>query len=107
MRISMQQVNYLSYILHSSYPWEKMEYNEAMRQIFIDLKKGYDSISRNVLYNILTEFVIPMKLVRLIKTYLNETYVRVHVVMHLSDMFHILNGLKQENGLRHCFSTLL
>jgi hypothetical protein len=43
-----------------------------MYQLFIELQKAYDSISRDVLYNILIEFGIPMKLVRLIKTCLNE-----------------------------------
>jgi len=35
-----------------------------------------------------------MKLVRQIKMCLNETYCRVRVGKHLSDMFHIRNGLK-------------
>jgi hypothetical protein len=34
----------------------------------------HDSVRREVLYNILIEFGIPMKLVRLIKMCLNETY---------------------------------
>jgi len=38
-----------------------------MHQLFIDFKKDYDSVRRKVLYNILTEFGISMKLVRLIK----------------------------------------
>jgi hypothetical protein len=37
-------------------------------QLFIDFKKAYDSVRREVLYNIFIEFGIPMKLVRLIKT---------------------------------------
>jgi len=41
------------------------------------------------LYNILIEFDIPMKLVRLIKMCLNETYSRNRVGKHLSDMFPI------------------
>jgi hypothetical protein len=44
------------------------EYNEAMHQLFIDIKKVYDSVRREVLYNILIkEFGIPMKLLMLTK----------------------------------------
>jgi hypothetical protein len=42
-----------------------------------------------------TAFGIPLKLVRLIKMCLNETYSRVRVGKHLSDRFPIKNGLKQ------------
>jgi len=45
----------------------KWEYNEAVHHPFIDFKKVYDSVRREVLYSILIEFGIPMKLVRLIK----------------------------------------
>jgi hypothetical protein len=45
---------------------KKWEYNETVHQLLIDLKKAYDSVRREVLYNILIEFGIPMKLVRLI-----------------------------------------
>ena len=68
---------------------KKCEYNEALHQLFIDFKKAYDSVSREILYN------IPMKLVRLIKMYLTEMYSRVQVSKNLSDMFPIRNGLKQ------------
>ena len=40
-----------------------------------------------------------MKLVRLTKMCLNETYSRVWVGKHLSDMFPIWNGLKQGDAL--------
>ena len=49
------------------------EHNEAVHQLFIDLKKAYDSVRREALYNILIEFGIPKKLVRLIKMCLTET----------------------------------
>jgi len=45
------------------------------------------------LYNILIELGIPVKLVRLIKMCRNETYSRVGVGKHLSDMLPIRNGL--------------
>jgi hypothetical protein len=50
-------------------------------------KKAYDSVSWEVLYYILNEFGIPMKPVKLIKVCLFETYSRVQVGKHLSDMF--------------------
>jgi hypothetical protein len=50
-----------------------------VHQLFINFKKACDSIKREVLYNILLEFGIPKKLVRLIKLCLNETYSKVHV----------------------------
>jgi len=48
-------------------------------ELFIDFKKAYDSVRREALYNILIEFGILKKLVRLIKMCLTETYSRVRV----------------------------
>ena len=78
---------------------KKWEYSEAVQQLFIDFKKAYDSFRREVLCNILFQFVIPMKLVRLIKMCLTETYSRVRAGNNLSDMFPIGNGLKQGDAL--------
>jgi hypothetical protein len=60
--------------------------------LFIDFKKAYDSVRREVLYNILNEFGIPRKLVRLIKMCLNETYGKICIGKHLSGAFPIKNG---------------
>jgi len=51
------------------------------------------------LYNILIEFGISMKLVRLVKVCLTGTYSRVRVGKNLSHMFPIRNGLKQGDDL--------
>ena len=65
-----------------------------MLQLFIDLKKAYDSVRKEVLYNILNECGILMRLVRLVKVYLTETYSRFRVGKNLSDMFPVRNYLK-------------
>ena len=48
---------------------------QVVHQLFIDFKKAYNSVGREVLYNILMEFGIDVKLVRLIKMCLNGIYI--------------------------------
>jgi hypothetical protein len=50
-----------------------------VHQLFIDFKKAYDSVRREVLYNILIEFGVPKKQARLIKMSMTEKYSRVRV----------------------------
>ena len=71
---------------------KKKDYNTAVHQLFMDLKRPYDSVRREVLYSILNEFGIPLKLARLIKICMNETYSTVRVGKHLSDMFSTRNN---------------
>jgi hypothetical protein len=52
-RSTTDQIFYVRQILQ-----KKWEYNGAVHQIFIEFKKAYDSIKREVLYNILLEFGI-------------------------------------------------
>ena len=78
---------------------KKWEYNEAVHQLFIDFKKAYDSVRREVLYNVLIESGIPMNVVRLIKMCVTEMYSRVQVGKNLSDMFPIRDTLKQGGAL--------
>ncbi|KAJ4445627.1 hypothetical protein ANN_12309 [Periplaneta americana] len=78
---------------------KKWEYKGIVHQLFIDFKKAYDSVKTEVLYDILIEFGIPKKLVRLIKMCLSETYSRVRIGQFLSDAFPIHCGLKQGDAL--------
>jgi hypothetical protein len=66
---------------------KKWEYNAAVHQLFIDVKNAYDSVRREVLYNILIEFSVHMKLVRLMKMCLSESNSRIRIGRHLSDVF--------------------
>jgi hypothetical protein len=70
-----------------------------VHQLFVDFKKAYASGRREALYNILIEFGIPVKLLRLIKMCLSETYNRVRVGKHLSETFPIKKGLKEGDAL--------
>jgi hypothetical protein len=81
-RSKAAQIFYIRHILE-----KKWEYNCTVYQLFIDFKKTYDSVRREVLYNIPIEFRIHRKLVGLIKMCLNEIYSTVHAGKNLSDNF--------------------
>jgi hypothetical protein len=61
--------------------------------------QAYDSVSQEVLNNILIEFGIPRKLVGIIKMCLYETCSTVRVGKYQSDKFPVQNGLKQGDAL--------
>jgi hypothetical protein len=42
---------------------KKWDYNGTVHQLFIDLRKAYNSVRREVLYSILIEFGVSRKLV--------------------------------------------
>jgi sorting nexin-29 len=97
-RSTTDQIFYIRQILE-----KKWEYNGTVHQLFIDFKKAYDSVGREVLYSILIEFGIPRKLVALIQMCLNETYSTVRIAKYQSDKFPIQNGLKQGDALSPLF----
>jgi hypothetical protein len=66
---------------------KKWEYNETVHQLFTGFKKAYDSVRMAVLYNILIELGVSLKLVGLIEICLNETYSKALISKHLSDVF--------------------
>jgi len=78
---------------------KKWEYSWTVHQLLTDFKKAYGSVRREVLYNILVEFCIPMKVVILIKMCTNETYGKLRRDESVSDAFLIQNGLRQSDAL--------
>jgi hypothetical protein len=62
---------------------KKWVYNETVHQLFIDFKKAYDSVRKEILYNILIEFGVPMKLVRLIKMFECTIRITAQISIHI------------------------
>jgi hypothetical protein len=60
-----------------------------LKLIYVNPSGVYDSVRREVVYNILIKFGVPMKLVGLIKMCLNKMYSKVRIGQHLSDNFSI------------------
>jgi hypothetical protein len=90
----MDQIFYFRQILE-----KKSEYNGTVHPLVIVVKKAYESVKREIIYNILLEFDISKKLVGLIEVCLNETHSKVLVGKLLSRTFSIQNGLKQGDAL--------
>jgi hypothetical protein len=88
-RSTTEQIFYIRQILE-----RKWKYNGTVHQLFLDFKKAYNSVRREVLYNILIESGIPRELVVLIKMCLNETYSTVCRGKNLFDKFPVQNGLR-------------
>jgi hypothetical protein len=89
-RSKTDQILYIRQVLQ-----KKREYNGTMHQPFIQFQKVYDSVKREVLYNILLEFGVPKKRVGLVEMCLNETYRNIRVGKILSDKFPFQKGPKQ------------
>jgi hypothetical protein len=79
--------------------WGKLEHSEAVHNKFTDFNKAFVSVGREVLYDIIIEFGISMKIVLRLIMCLNGTYSRVRVGKYLCDMFPINNVLKQGDDL--------
>jgi len=56
---------------------KKLECNETVRKSFIDFEKAFESVRKEMFYNILTEFGTTVKLVWLTEIRLNEPYIEV------------------------------
>jgi len=69
------------------------EYKVDIRQLYIDCKQAYDTINRAELVEIMKEFGIPMKLVRLVRMTLTNTNSKVKIQGKLSPSFETMIGL--------------
>jgi hypothetical protein len=83
---------------------KKWEYNEALHR----LQESYDSVRREALYNILIEFGIPKKLVRLIKILLISNFRRVlnhvYVLLGVSTAYRAFEDVP-DRGFRNVGKT--
>jgi hypothetical protein len=78
---------------------KKWEFNWTVHRELLHIKKAYDSVRREVLYNILIDFSIPLKLVWLTEMSVNGNQNEVRISKHLFDTLPIHIGWKE----RRCF----
>ena len=76
-----------------------LEYNLQTHHLFINFKAPYDSVTRNELWQIMSEHGFPAKLIRLIRATLDGSKSSVRIADEVSTSFVTLNGLKQGAAL--------
>ncbi|KAJ4433364.1 hypothetical protein ANN_15623 [Periplaneta americana] len=79
------------------------EYNTDLHLLFADFKEAYDSIDRNSLIEILIDYYVPRKLIRLTQMTLKHNKGRVVIQNEIAEEFKIEKGVKQGDPL----STIL
>ena len=79
------------------------EYKLDIHQLYIDYKQAYGTINRAELVELMKEFEIPMKLLRLVSMTLANTKSKVKIQEKLSPSSETMIGLRQGDSL----STLL
>lgn len=75
------------------------EYNKPLQLLFIDFKQAYDSIKRKLLWKSMEKFGIPLKLVKMVKTCIEESRCKIKFVSNYSEEFETKVGLKQGYAL--------
>ena len=84
------------------------EYNIDLHNIFIDFSQAFDIVNRDAIYNSLTKYNIPDKLIKLIKLTMQQTKMKVKVKNSYSEWFETKTGVRQGNPLSSLlFSVVL
>ena len=97
-RSTVDEIHVVRQILEKCY-----EYGIELHNIFIDFKQAFDKVNRQKLYESLKVLKIPMKLIKLVKTTLENSRAVVEVCQGRTEVFNINTGLRQGDAL----STIL
>jgi len=75
------------------------EYNIDLHSIFIDFSQAFDTVNRDVIYNSLTKYNVPGKLIKLITLTIQRTKMKVKENNSYSEWFETKTGVRQGDPL--------
>ena len=75
------------------------EYNVDLHNIIIDFSQAFDKVNRDVIYNSLTKYNVPDKLIKQIKLIMQRTKMKVKVNNSYSEWFKTKTGVRQGDPL--------
>jgi len=91
---TINQIFTLSQIMEKT-----VENQIGIYHLFMDIKSAYDSIHREKLLCAMTEFAIPSKLIKLVKTTMTNVQCSAQIQSHLSEPMPTARGVKQGDAL--------
>ena len=71
------------------------EHQESLFTLFVDLRKAYDSVPREALWQVLERCGVPPKMLKVVKSFHVGMQAMVRVGDSMSDSFELSNGLRQ------------
>ena len=71
------------------------EHDDVMFILFVDLKKAYDSVSRNPLWRVLEKIGVPSTMLQIIKSFHDGMQAEVRVGASSTDSIEVKNGPRQ------------
>jgi len=77
------------------------EFDRDLHLLFVDYKKFYDSVNREVLWNSLITFGIPSKTMKMIKLCMDKIRCKIKFNQQMSDEFKVKTGLRQESQMHY------
>ncbi len=95
-RSTIDQIFTLKMIMEKS-----RDYNKPLYICFIDLQKAYDSVNRELLWQICKHYGLTDKIVRMLQLLHKDTKAQVRINGDLSDSFNIETGVLQ-GGISSC-----
>ena len=70
-----------------------------MHAVFLDASKAFNKVLHMKLFEELIQRKVPMCFVRLLKHWYKEQTLHIKWVKHLSELFHVTDGVRQEGVL--------
>ena len=71
------------------------EHGKSLYVLFVDLRKAYDSVSRQALWKVLEKYGVPEKMLNVVKSFHEGMHAEVRVGSTVTDRFEVRNGLRQ------------
>ena len=71
------------------------EHTDSLFTLFVDLRKAYDSLPREALCPVLERCGVPLRMLKIVKSFHEGMEAEVKIGDKLSDSFQVCNGLQQ------------